>query len=93
MTNMQVLTDEDLNECLPLGIAPHQTIVGADEVIRLARAIESAVLAKVADRLRDAAPLFYGDQLESYARQAVEEDRKARDPQAGVSECPISSTA
>lgn len=51
---MQVLTDEDLNECLPIGIAPHQTIVGSAEVIRLARAVESAVLAKMADRLRDA---------------------------------------
>lgn len=47
-TQTTVLTDEDLNECLPLGIAPHQTIVGSAEVIRLARAVEAAVIAKVA---------------------------------------------
>lgn len=36
------LTDEEIGECLPMGIAPHSTVVGRREIMRFARAIERA---------------------------------------------------
>jgi hypothetical protein len=36
------LSDEQINNCLPLGMAPHSTLVGPDEIRRFARAIEAA---------------------------------------------------
>ena len=36
------LTDEQIDDCLPLGMAPHSTLVGPDEIRKFARAIEAA---------------------------------------------------
>lgn len=38
------LTEEDIQECLPLGIAAYSTLVGEEKIYRFARAVEDAVL-------------------------------------------------
>ena len=43
----QPLTDEDIAECLPLGIALYSTIVGKAEIGRFARAVEAEVLKRM----------------------------------------------
>jgi Lar family restriction alleviation protein len=36
------LTDEQIDDCLPLGMAPHSTLVGPDEIRKFARAVIAA---------------------------------------------------
>lgn len=40
------LTDEQIDDCLPLGMAPYSTLVGRDKIRRFARAIEAALAGK-----------------------------------------------